>query len=159
MAFMVYTPLPVFHPEYETAAEMEQIFEFIGNHYILVTIFVALLFAFLVSEGRQGGVTVNTSMLVNLVNREDAKVLDVRDNKDFKAGHIASAVNIPFSALDSRMKELESHKAKPVIVVCKIGQHSKAAGKKLKDAGYEDVRRLSGGMSEWSAASLPVVKA
>jgi len=137
---------------------MEQLFEFIGNHYVLVTVFVALLFAFMVTEGRQGGASVNTSTLVNLVNREEGLVLDVRDKNEFKNGHIASALNIPFSALDSRMKELDDHKSKPVIVVCKIGQHARSAGKKLKDAGFEDVRRLGGGMAEWNAASLPVVK-
>jgi len=43
-------------------------------------------------------------------------------------------------------------------VVCKIGQHSGTVGRKLGQLGFEDVRRLSGGMTEWSSAGLPVVK-
>ncbi len=129
------------------------------NHPFLVGIFLFLLVAFLVNEGKQGGSAVSTSNLVTLVNREDALIVDVRDNKEFAAGHISGAVNIPFGSIDTRAVELEKSKDKPIVVVCKIGQHSSSVGKKLKKLGFEDVRRLSGGMAEWNAAGLPVVKA
>ena len=138
---------------------MEQFFEFIGNHFILVGVFIFLLVAFFVNEGKQGGAAIGTTNLVTLVNREGAVILDIRDNKEYSAGHIAGAVNMPFAAVDSRIGELEDYKEKPVVIVCKMGQHSSSAGKKLKAQGFTDVRRLSGGMSEWSASNLPVVKA
>lgn len=137
---------------------IEQLFEFIGNHFILVGLFIALLFAFLVNEGKQGGAAISTSNLVNLINREDAVVIDIRDKKEFNLGHIAGAINIPYSQLDSRISELETDKEKPVIVVCKMGQNAGAAGRKLKAQGFTSVRRLSGGMSEWTASGLPLVK-
>lgn len=137
---------------------IEQLFEFIGNHFILVGLFIALLFAFLVNEGKQGGAAIGTSNLVNLINREDAVVIDIRDKKDFNLGHIAGAINIPYSQLDSRITELETDKEKPVVVVCKMGQNAGAAGRKLKAQGFTNVRRLSGGMSEWTASGLPLVK-
>ena len=137
---------------------VEQIFEFISNHFILVSIFVFLLVAFVINEGKQGGAAITPNSLVNLVNREGAVIVDIRDKKDFGAGHIAGASNMPFSTLDSRMGELQEFKAKPIVLVCKMGQHAGAAGRKLKGAGYENVRRLSGGMAEWNANSLPVVK-
>lgn len=136
----------------------EQIFSFIGNHYILVSIFVFLLVAFIINEGKQGGAAISTGNLVNLVNREEAVIVDIRDNKDFGAGHIAGAINIPFASIDSRVGELESYREKPIVLVCKMGQHAGAAGRKLKAQGFLDVRRLSGGMAEWGASSLPVVK-
>jgi rhodanese-related sulfurtransferase len=114
--------------------------------------------AFLINEGKQGGTSVSTSNLVALVNREDAVVLDVRDKKDFGAGHISGAVHMPFSSIETRASELAANKDKPIVLVCKMGQHSSAAGKKLKALGFDDVRRLSGGMAEWNAAGLPVVK-
>ncbi|HAK50376.1 MAG TPA: rhodanese-like domain-containing protein [Gammaproteobacteria bacterium] len=138
---------------------MEQFFEFIGNHFILVGVFIFLLVAFFVNEGKQGGAAIGTTNLVTLVNREGAVILDIRDNKEYSAGHIAGAVNMPFASVDSRIGELEDYKEKPVVIVCKMGQHSSSAGKKLKAQGFTDVRRLSGGMSEWSASNLPVVKA
>jgi len=138
---------------------MDQLFEFVSNHYILIAVFVFLLFAFFINEGKQGGAAISTSNLVTLVNREGAVILDVRDSKEFGAGHIAGAVNIPHSAIDSRVGELDAHKEKPLVLVCKMGQHSSAVGRKLKAHGFEDVRRLSGGMAEWSASNLPLVKA
>ena len=121
--------------------------------------FIFLLVAFFVNEGKQGGAAIGTTNLVTLVNREGAVILDIRDNKEYSAGHIAGAVNMPFASVDSRIGELEDYKEKPVVIVCKMGQHSSSAGKKLKAQGFTDVRRLSGGMSEWSASNLPVVKA
>ncbi|MFT7246296.1 MAG: rhodanese-related sulfurtransferase [Candidatus Azotimanducaceae bacterium] len=135
---------------------IDQIFEFILNHPILVGTFVFLLVAFLVNEGKQGGATVNTSNLVRMVNHEDAVIVDVRDKKDFGLGHISGAVHIPFGSIDQRANELDADK--PVVLVCKMGQHSSAAGKKLKALGFENVRRLSGGMAEWNASGLPIVK-
>lgn len=135
-----------------------QLFEFALNHFILVGIFFALVIAFFVNESKQGGAAIATGGLVTLMNKEGAIVVDVRDNNDFKQGHIAGAVNIPYSSLESRAAELESHKEKPVVVVCKIGQHAGAAGRKLRSLGFSDVRRLSGGMAEWTGSSLPVVK-
>ena len=137
----------------------EQVFEFIGNHPILIGTFVVLLIAFLINEGKQGGTSVSSANLVNLVNREDAIVLDVRDQKDFNQGHIVDAVNIPYASIDNRASELSDKKESPIVIVCKMGQHSSATGKKLKALGFSDVRRLSGGMAEWTAASLPIVKA
>ena len=45
-----------------------QIFEFIGNHYILVSVFIFLLVAFIINEGKQGGAAITPNNLVNLVN-------------------------------------------------------------------------------------------
>lgn len=137
---------------------IDQIFEFASNHFILVSLFLVLLVAFIINEGKQGGAAISPSNLVTLVNREGAVIVDVRDGKEFGNGHIAGAVNIPVSSIDSRIVELESYKEKPVVLVCKIGQHASAAGRKFKAQGFENVRRLSGGMAEWTASNLPVVK-
>ena len=137
---------------------VSQIFEFIVNHYILVSVFGCLLVAFVVNEGKRGGAAISPNNLVNLVNRNGAVVIDIRDKKDFGNGHIAGAMNIPFSSIDSRVGELESYKEKPIVLVCKMGQHAGSIGRKLKSQGFEDVRRLSGGMAEWGANSFPVVK-
>ena len=135
-----------------------QIFEFIGNHYILVSVFIFLLVAFTINEGKRGGAAITPNNLVNLVNREGAVIVDVRDKNEFGNGHIAGALNVPFSAIDSRVGELVPYKEKPVVLVCKMGQHAGSIGRKLRAQGFEDVRRLSGGMAEWGANSLPVVK-
>ena len=137
---------------------VEQIFEFISNHYILVSAFVFLLVAFVINEGKLGGAAITPTNLVNLVNREGAVLVDIRDTKEYSAGHIAGALSMPISSIDARIGELESYKDKPVVLVCKMGQHASAVGRKLKALGFENVRRLSGGMAECTASSLPMVK-
>ena len=78
---------------------MGQLFEFIGNHYILVVVFVALLFAFFINEGNLCGPKISTTSLVTLVNRDSALVIDVRETKDFNLGHIAGALNMPYASV------------------------------------------------------------
>ena len=137
---------------------MEQLFEFIGNHYILTGIFVVLMALFVRNEVQRGGRAVSAQQLVDLINREGAVVLDVRDKKEFGEGHILDAVNIPHAAVANRMGELERHKVKPVVVACKMGQHSGAVGTQLRKAGFENVARLRGGIAEWRNQNLPVVR-
>ena len=67
---------------------MDQLFEFIGNHPFLVGTFVLLLVLFIRNETQRGGRSVSAQELVGLVNKEDAVVLDLRDKKEFEAGHI-----------------------------------------------------------------------
>ena len=138
---------------------MEQLFEFVGNHPLLVGAFVVILVLFIRNEMNRGGRSVSAQQLVDMVNRENAIVLDVRDKKDFDSGHIVDAINIPFSSLDSRIDELKKHQDKPIVIACKMGQHSGSAGTLLRKHGFENVSRLTGGVSEWRNQSLPVVKA
>ena len=137
---------------------MDQLFTFIGSHPFLVGTFILLLALFIRNETQRGGQSVSAQQLVDLVNRENALVLDVRDKKEFDSGHIVDAVNIPYSALESRLGELKAHKSRPVVVACKMGQHSGAAGTLLRKNGFERVTRLTGGVAEWRNQSLPVVK-
>ena len=136
----------------------QQIIEFTANHYILTSIFAVLLVAFIFNESQLGGATVSPSQLVLLMNNEQALVLDVRDSKDFKSGHIVAARNLPYANVDDQLGDLEKYKSLPVVVVCKLGQHSGAVGKKLKAAGFQRVSRLRGGIAEWRAANMPLVK-
>lgn len=137
---------------------MEQFFEFVSNHMILVAVFVVLLIAFIVSESSKGGQKISINEATMLINRDKAILVDLRTSQEYKAGHIASALNIPHDAFKTRMKELEKYKERPIILVCKIGQHSGAAGAALKKAGFGLVQSIKGGMGEWEAANLPTVK-
>ena len=137
---------------------MDTLFEFVINHPILVGVFVVFLTLFIVNEVRRSGQSVSTHQLVNLVNTQGALVVDVRDASEFSAGHIVDAVNIPYTALQSRINEIEKYKEKPVVVTCKMGQHSGMAGTILKKAGFLDVSRLKGGYAEWERQNLPLVK-
>lgn len=138
---------------------IDQLFEFVQNHPLLVGAFLLVLLAWAFYEARNSGANgVTTSEATQLVNREDAVVLDIRETKDFKAGHIAGARNIPQSRVDERIAELDKFKSKPVIVVCKHGQSSGAVQGKLAKAGFERALKLKGGMTQWQSDGLPLVK-
>ncbi|CAE7459333.1 secB [Symbiodinium pilosum] len=104
----------------------------------------------------RGGAAVSAQELVQLVNNEGAVVVDLRDKAEFEAGHIVDAINIPFAAIETRMDELNPHKGKPMVLVCKMGQHAGSAGTQLRKAGFEQVSRLRGGIADWRAQNLPV---
>ena len=114
---------------------MAQFFEFIGNHPIAVGTFLLLLILFIRNETRRGGEGVTAQEAVNLVNNEDALVLDVRDPKEYSAGHIVGAINIPHQAVESRLNELEKFRNRPIVVACRMGQHAGGAGTVLRKAG------------------------
>lgn len=137
---------------------MEQFIEFVGNHWMLSGLWVALLAAFLLHRSKSGASAVSLQQAVFLINRKDALVLDIRDKKEYDAGHIVDAVHIPLGKLSDRLAELDKHKSRPVVVACKMGQHSGEACKTLESAGFEQVVRLKGGMASWRAEQLPLVQ-
>lgn len=137
---------------------MDRLFEFIVNHYILVSVFVALLAALFALESRRGGQKISAQAAVSLINRDEAIVLDIRDRKDFSEGHITGALHIPLNSLKDRMAELNKHKGKQIVVADKMGQHAAMAVKQLTAEGFENVVRLNGGVADWKASNLPLVK-
>ncbi|MBB3329774.1 rhodanese-related sulfurtransferase [Halomonas campaniensis] len=138
---------------------IDQLFEFVQNHPLLVGAFLLVLTAWIAYEVRNSAASgVTSSEATQLINREDAVVLDTREAGDFKAGHIAGARNIPQSRIDERLGELDKVKEKPIIVVCKSGQSSGVTVAKLAKAGFPRALKLKGGMMQWQADGLPVVK-
>lgn len=135
---------------------MEQVFDFINNNWMLVSVWALFLVAFLWDNNQRSGASISPAIATQMINKQDAVVLDIRDKKDFEAGHLANAINIPYSSLADRMSELESSKEHPIVLVCKSGQSVGMAGKTLKQKGFQ-VFRLSGGMMEWTNQNLPVV--
>ena len=137
---------------------MAQFIEFIGNHLILFGLWLVLVAAIFVQFRSRASKSVGPQQAVMLINRSDAVVVDVREKKEFSSGHVVDALNIPLNKLGQRLAELEKHKQKPVIVMCKMGQQSGEACKTLQEAGFEQVMRLGGGIAEWRAQSLPLVQ-
>ena len=137
---------------------MDRLFEFVVNHYILVSLFVAFLVAILILESRRGGAKISAQGAVNLINKDEAVVVASRDRKEFGEGRITGSINIPLNSLKSRVGELSKFKDKQIIVADKMGQHSAMAVKQLNAEGFSNVVRLNGGVADWKASNLPLVK-
>jgi rhodanese-related sulfurtransferase len=96
--------------------------------------------------------------LTALINRDNALVVDLSPSGDFEKGHIAGSKSVQLSQFDPENKLLTAAKALPLVVVCRTGQASADAAKRLKKAGFEQVHWLDGGIAAWQQADLPLVK-
>jgi rhodanese-related sulfurtransferase len=132
--------------------------EFIQENLLLVIAALAsgamLLWSFL-SDRVSGISQLGTLEATRLIN-DDALVLDVREDKEWAAGHIPNARHIPLGALSSRLTELEKFKSKPIVVSCRSGHRSNRACAMLKKSGFENVHNLAGGIIAWEKANLPI---
>jgi len=134
--------------------------DFIQNNILLIAVaFVsgAMLIWPLVRRGA-GGPWVSTVEATQLINRQDALVLDVRSTDEFAKGHILGARNLPLADLERRAAELDKYKAKPMIVHCENGNRSTSAVSLLRKQGFASAVNLAGGYAAWRQAGLPVEK-
>ena len=132
-------------------------FLFVGEQWFLVTILMALMYAYLLNERKKSGKVIGQHELVSLINSGEALLVDVRAANDFSQGHIQGAINIPHTKMSNRFVELEKEKSKLVVLTDQYGQHAPSVGKLLMSKGFE-VRRLNGGMIEWKEQNMPVVR-
>lgn len=141
---------------------MQQYIEFATNHPILSAVWV-VLFVMLISslvKSRFSAIKqVNTTELTLQVNRQNAVLVDIRNEADFNKGHITGARNVQMAAIEKQqLAGLEKHKAEPIIVICQAGVTAQKAASSLLKQGFNSVSVLQGGMGSWSSANLPVVK-
>ncbi|MEE7547366.1 rhodanese-like domain-containing protein [Xanthomonas sp. Kuri4-1] len=139
----------------------EELQAFVGRNPMLSLALVGLTVAIVVTEIARlfrGYTALKPAELTRLINREDARVLDLSATADFEKGHIAGSRNVAPSKFDPEGKLLAGAKASPVVMVCRNGTASAAAAKRLKKAGFEKVYWLDGGTAAWQMAELPLVK-
>ncbi|MFL0797524.1 MAG: rhodanese-like domain-containing protein [Cellvibrionaceae bacterium] len=115
---------------------------------------MVLVYMFAFNEIRGSGEAVTIHAFTRLVNDDSAQVVDLREAKEYREGHIVDTINIPYAKLDDQLVQLKQDKI--IILVDKMGQHTGPASKRLKKQGYT-VARLKGGIMEWRAQNLPLV--
>ena len=93
-----------------------------------------------------------------LESETDEMLIDVRQDWEFKKGHLESALNIDIMSDDFDSKVSAFSKDTPLYVYCFSGGRSAEASEKLKAMGFKKVVNLTGGISAWEKAFLPVVK-
>ena len=96
------------------------------------------------------------SQATQLINREDALVLDVRDAGEYGGGHILGAKNLPLERLQSGVGDVAKKKDVTLIVYCDSGDRAGRAASALRKQGYAKVFTLTGGFGAWKQAGLPV---
>jgi rhodanese-related sulfurtransferase len=88
----------------------------------------------------------------------DVLMLDVRATTEYNGemGHIAGARNVPLEELPARLAELNTHKSRPIRILCRTDRRSAQAARLLDEAGFADAQVIRGGMTAWRAKGWPV---
>lgn len=139
---------------------MSQIIEFIGNHTLLMLAFFITLGMLVYTEYMRLstlGSALTPYDATQKMNSGEAVILDVREETEFKAGHLQNARSMPVSKLAERMHEIEKFKEKDIVVYCDNGMRSARATAKLRKNGFSRLFSLAGGLTAWEKANLPVV--
>ncbi|MEO7400603.1 MAG: rhodanese-like domain-containing protein [Polaromonas sp.] len=135
--------------------------KFLIDNWMLIGIALAsggMLVWPLIAGGMNAG-ALNATGAVQLINREKAVVVDVREPAEFAAGHVTGARNVPLGELESKLPGVMKNKALPLILVCASGARSGRAVAIAKKLGYEQAQSLGGGLKAWKDANLPIEKA
>ncbi|WP_158737773.1 sulfurtransferase TusA family protein [Alteribacillus sp. YIM 98480] len=88
-----------------------------------------------------------TELHSKIENNEEITILDVREPAEYAFGHIPGAVNIPLNELEESINEMD--KEKDVHVICRTGSRSDLASQKLAEKGFQKVKNVVPGMTEW----------
>lgn len=140
---------------------MQQFFEFATRHWDLFAalfIILAMMFGGGILRRMRGFQEVDAVTAVQMINHDNALLVDVREDSEFHDGHILGARHIPLGTLRKRLNELEPHKNKPLLVYCRSGQRSASACGLLRKEGFQNVTNLKGGVMAWQNAGMPLSK-
>lgn len=137
---------------------MESFIAFVIDHWLLASVWLALLLALLYNESLRGGNLLSPQQATALINEHNALIVDIRSEAEFRSGHLPQAINLPSAELCARLQQMHTDKQRPILLVCKTGQNTGSVGVQLKKAGFGAISRLRGGMLEWQGQSLPLIK-
>ncbi|MDX1371853.1 MAG: rhodanese-like domain-containing protein [Nitrososphaeraceae archaeon] len=91
---------------------------------------------------------VSPSELDSLRQENELVILDTRSPKEYNVSHIKGATFIDYDKF--RVEQLESlDKSQKIIIYCSVGYRSERIGEGLKEAGYNNVYNLYGGIFQW----------
>ena len=137
---------------------MDRVIEFSLNHWDMVLALLATVAMLIFTERRKAAPSVTPQQATVMGNDDDTLMLDIRSAADFKTGRVLNSKNIPFAELGKRLSDLQKHRDKPVVLICKTGQTAGSAANMLRKDGYTKVYRMTGGMVEWTNQGLPLAR-
>ncbi len=103
----------------------------------------------------EAGASISVDELRAQLSREpEMLVIDVRQASEFEIGHVPGARHLHAGDLPDRLAELP--RDRPIAAICASGYRSSVAAGLLRQAGFQDVSAVRGGLPEWRAAGYPV---
>ncbi len=140
---------------------MQQFFEFVINHWWLWGVFFILFLTviYLELQGAVSGITLVSPMVATqMMNHQQAQVLDFREAPAFQEGHILSAVRIHHEGIADQLSALKLDKKRPILISVEDGESTAALVQALKTQGFDAIFGLKGGLAAWREASLPLTR-
>ena len=140
---------------------MKQLIEFVLHHPCLFLALLGILVMLVGNELRRALFNlkeVTPLEATQLLNHQDAVLLDVREPQEYQEGFLPNSIRIPLGSLSEKAAQLDKHRERPIIIVCRSGNRSAQAVRMLKRMGYETVYNLGGGLHAWRTANLPISK-
>ncbi|BAQ11236.1 rhodanese-related sulfurtransferase [Bacillus sp. OxB-1] len=116
--------------------------------YVLIALAAGLIIYFIVTAVRLRKAVTDLSQEQFIEGYRKAQLIDVREPKDFDAGHILGARNIPYTHFRQRYKEIRPDKR--VFLYDQNGGKSARAALFLKKKGYDQLYHLQGGFRQWT---------
>jgi rhodanese-related sulfurtransferase len=139
---------------------MQELILFISNHPMLSIATGTILLLVLLVElmrSRKNSFSISPLQAIQLINHNNAVVIDIRQNDVFRKGHIIDAQSMTWQEIRDNAKKLEKWKNKPIIIFCSTGLESQKVAALLLKQGY-NAHSLAGGMRAWLEAQMPLVK-
>ena len=115
---------------------------------------IILLIVNLYSEKYRKYQVVDTNGAVSLMDDDELLIIDVREEKERKAGFLSNDLNIPMGQVKTKMDTLD--KSKNILVYCKSGTRSDRIADILSKNDFQKVSSLKGGFNAWLKADLPI---
>ena len=137
-----------------------KLIEFVTANWMLILIALSSggMLAWPLIRGSGAG-TLTAQGAVQLINRERAVLVDVREPEEFASGHMIGAKNVPLNQLEEKLTGAVKNKSVPLLLVCATGARAQRAVAMAKKLGYEQAQAVAGGLKAWKDANLPVEKA
>ena len=117
------------------------------KYILMLAIVIGGLFMFM--QNGSANQTMTYQELQNKLNaKENFVLLDVRTQEEFNAGHIPTAILLPYDEINLKAATVLPDKEKEIVLYCRSGRRSAIAKKALVELGYKDVKDF-GGISRW----------
>lgn len=100
--------------------------------------------------------SIDVAQLDALLQQNAVRVLDVREDSEFRQGHVPGAIHVPVKRLPDRIAKLR--RDKPYAVICATGSRSEKATNYLLEQGFEGAVSVNGGTNAWARSGRAIVR-
>ncbi|OCL19745.1 rhodanese-like domain-containing protein [Gilliamella sp. wkB171] len=139
-----------------------EIIPFVKNHLLLslgwIVLFIAIIVLTIKSKLSKVKI-INNAQAINMINKQNAVIVDIRSADSFKKGHVTESHNVlPIDIKNASAKTIDKFKEDLIILIDENGLSSTNIGEILVKQGFLHVYALKDGIAGWNGENLPLVR-